>query len=83
MQPGFNSDISVRGQKYHVQTEDWGPERGFLVSRVFTSGAVIKTIKLPYAEVFKQGPSNDAEAVRMALRRQHQRIVEELMASGG
>ena len=81
MQQGFNSDISVRGQSYHIQTEDWGPARGFVVSRVFLSGAVIRTVKVPYTEILTQGPVNDAEAVRQALRRQHNRVLEELMSS--
>jgi hypothetical protein len=80
VQSGFNSDLSVRGQSFHIQTEDWGPERGFLVSRVFCSGAVVRTVKTSYADALRSGPVvNDAEAVRQALRRQHNRVLDELM----
>ena len=80
MQQGFNSDISVRGQTFHVQTEDWGPARGFVVSRVFCSGAVVRTVKMAYAEIIHQGPVvSEVEAVKQALRRQHHRVLEELL----
>lgn len=82
MLKGFNSDIQVRGQKYHIQTEDWGIHNPYIVSRVFSNGAVLKTIKTPYAEVFATGSTIAAEAVRAALQRQHHRIIDGLMTAG-
>jgi hypothetical protein len=78
MQKGFNSDISVRGRPVHVQTEDWGPANPFLVSRVFVGGAVLRTLKTPYADALRSGPVNETEAIRLALKRQHQRVLDEL-----
>lgn len=72
MQKGFNTDIVIKGKTYHVQTEDWGQENPFLVSRVFCNGAVLKTIKTSYQEALKTGPLN------VALRSQHSRILREL-----
>lgn len=77
VQKGFNSDIVVRGQSYHVQTEDWGLLNPFIVSRVFINGAVLKTIKTPYASVL--GLAESSEAIRLALRRQHNTIIDTLM----
>ena len=54
MQTGFNSDITYRGVSYHVQTEDWGLENPFIVSRVFQQGAVLKTFKTSYATFLGQ-----------------------------
>lgn len=82
MQKGFNSDINVRGQKYHVQTEDWGTQNPFLVSRIFCNGAVLKTIKTPYETVLRLGSSQSDEAIKLALRRQHSNIIDTLMAGG-
>jgi hypothetical protein len=53
MQKGHNSDINVRGKSYHVQTEDWGSENPFIVSRIFCDGAVLKTIKTSHSEALK------------------------------
>ncbi len=80
MQKGFNSDITVRGQKYHIQTEDWGAQNPFLVSRIFCNGAVIKTIKVPHEQVLKTGSSYQEEAIKQALHRQHSFIIDTLMS---
>jgi hypothetical protein len=82
MQKGFNSDITVRGKSYHIQTEDWGMQNPFLVSRIFCNGAVLKTIKTPYDSVLKLGSSQTQEAIKLALRRQHSTIIDTLMADG-
>ncbi|MGE9745224.1 hypothetical protein AB1A81_00770 [Bdellovibrio bacteriovorus] len=80
VQKGFNSDITVRGQKYHIQTEDWGTQNPYLVSRIFCNGAVMKTIKTPYDTVLKLGSVQSEEAIKLALRRQHTTIIDTLMA---
>lgn len=82
MQKGFNSDITVRGQRYHVQTEDWGTQNPFLVSRIFCNGAVMKTIKTPYDEILRTSSVRTEEAIKLALRRQHSTIIDTLMAGG-
>ena len=82
MQKGFNSDITVRGQKYHVQTEDRGAQNPFLVSRIVCNGAVMKTIKIPHDQVLKSGSSHREEAIKQALHRQHSTIIDTLMAGG-
>jgi len=79
MQKGFNTDINVRGKTYHVQTEDWGLENPFLVSRIFANGAVIKTIKTSYNDALRGGPIGNEEAIRQALRRQHNRVMDDLV----
>jgi hypothetical protein len=80
MQKGFNSDVTVRGQKFHVQTEDWGLKNPFLVSRIFSNGAVIKTIKTSYDTALQASAAREEEAIKMALRRQHTDIIDVLMA---
>ncbi|UXR65591.1 hypothetical protein EZJ49_04915 [Bdellovibrio bacteriovorus] len=80
MQKGFNSDITVRGQKYHIQTEDWGVQNPYLVSRIFCNGAVLKTIKTPYDTVLKLGSTQSEEAIKLALRRQHSTVIDTLMS---
>lgn len=82
MQKGFNSDITVRGQKYHIQTEDWGTQNPFVVSRVFCNGAVLKTIKTPYNLILQKGPVSGMEAIKLALQDQHNRIIDVLMSGG-
>ncbi|MCB0348844.1 MAG: hypothetical protein KDD37_08405 [Bdellovibrionales bacterium] len=81
MEKGFNSDVTSDGVTYHIQTEDWGRENPYLVSRVFRNGAVIKTIKTAYEEALKSGPSSHSESIRLAMREQHHQILD-LINSG-
>lgn len=78
MLKGFNSDLMIRGKNYHVQTEDWGNANPFLVSRVFANGAVLKTFKVSYQDALAGGPVQDAQALSLALRKQHQQIIDRL-----
>jgi hypothetical protein len=84
MQKGFNSDIVFRGLNFHVQTEDWGLENPYLVSRVYQDGAVIKSVKTPYSEVLGFGRihrhSVDPNTIREALRDQHEKILDLLLS---
>lgn len=80
MEKGFNSDIAFLGTQYHVQTEDWGQMNPYLVSRVFCNGAVVKSIKTSYQEVLPNGPSAEAKAIRLAMKIQHQQILDLLLS---
>lgn len=85
MEKGFNSDIIFRGMNFHIQTEDWGLENPYLVSRVYSNGAVVKSVKTPYTEVLGSTLINrhrvDVQAIRLALRYQHEKILD-LLVSG-
>ena len=48
---GENSDLFISGHNIHVQTEDWGPEKRVMVSRVFKNGSVLKTFRLLYEKI--------------------------------
>ncbi|GIL18836.1 MAG: hypothetical protein BroJett040_25870 [Oligoflexia bacterium] len=80
MQKGFNSDVAVKGKGYHIQTEDWGVGNPYIVTRVYASGAVLKTVKSAYEDVLRGGPVNDAAAIQQAMRRQHHRVMDELIS---
>ena len=80
MEKGFNSDVSWLGTEYHVQTEDWGSTNPFLVSRVFHNGAVVKSVKTAYSEVLPHGASLEARTIRLAMKAQHQQILDLLLS---
>jgi hypothetical protein len=79
MEKGFNSDISISGIGYHVQTEDWGLDNPFVVTRIFRSGAVVKSIKTPYSEIWNKAKRSDQHAIRLGMQLQHQEILDQLM----
>ncbi len=80
MEVGFNSDISLQGKSFHVQTEDWGFANPYFVSRVFSDGAVIKSIKVPYQDILPNGIRSSTQAIRLALNLQHKKILDLLLS---
>lgn len=81
VEKGFNSDISISEKTYHVQTEDWGRVNPYLVSRVFTNGAVVKSFKTAYVDILPGGISASAQDIRLAMKIQHTKILD-LLVSG-
>ena len=77
MLKGLNSDISVKGHEFHIQTEDWGQNNPYLVTRVFRQGAVVKTIKVAYTEVLPN-QHYDSILLEQALKMQHFRILDQI-----
>ncbi len=76
VQKGFNTDLQLGDKRYHIQTEDWGTQNPFIVTRIFCNGAVHKTIKTPYSDFVKSSPVRMEEAVSLALRRQHHQAID-------
>ena len=70
---GENSDLVIRGIRFHIQTEDWGLEAKVFVSRIFKDGSVVKTYKVGYEKVPKV---IDPIIRRKAVQRLHQLVVE-------
>ena len=79
MQNCLNSDIVVRGERYHLQTEDWGFEQGCLVSHIFKSGVLVKKIKISYSEVLPPKAMQHDHLVQLAMRWQHEAIEKLLL----
>lgn len=79
MEAGLNSDIQIGGRDFHVQTEDWGWDNPFIVTKIFSQGAVLKSYKIPYQTVLKTPfPSN--QSIRIAIENQHNEILDRLIS---
>ncbi|OQW50535.1 MAG: hypothetical protein A4S09_01710 [Proteobacteria bacterium SG_bin7] len=81
MEKGLNSDIQINGNTYHVQTEDWGPAHRLVVSHVFRSGAIVKSVRTSYDSLFLEGRKSDTQTIRLAIKEQHHQILD-LLISG-
>ncbi len=80
MEPGFNSDILYQGKTYHVQTEDWGQDKSFVVTRVFSGGTVVASLKTPYERLEKESFASGRRAIQMGMREQHEKILDQLVS---
>ena len=78
MELSLNSDINLGNDSFHVQTEDWGVASPYIVSRIYKNGAVLKSIKTPYSEIV-DAPIWDKNAVELAVKSQHDQLVEQLL----
>ena len=89
MQKGFNSDVYVQGVQHHVQTEDWGFDNPWVVTRVFRKGLVVESVKMPYSDILKTGnqflllrsPDAMNRAIRSAMLDQHRATIDKLVAA--
>ena len=79
MEAGLNSDIVVSGESFHVQTEDWGWDNPFIVTKIFARGAVLKSYKIPYQKVLESVFPSE-QSIRKALESQHQQILDRLIS---
>ena len=79
MEAGLNSDIQVGGRDFHIQTEDWGWDNPFIVTKIFSQGAVVKSVKASYQEVL-QSPFPSEQSIRTAIETQHRKILDRLIS---
>ena len=80
MQKGFNSDIEFSGKALHLQTEDWGYDNPFLVSKVFCQGAIVWSTKISYDDILPKGLASGPKAIQIALLEQHKKILDLLLS---
>jgi hypothetical protein len=69
---GFNTDVEYGGVVYHVQTEDKGLQTPFILSLVYTGGAILASKRAPYDDLIAEGFDESILAGRLS--RQHKLI---------
>lgn len=79
MEAGLNSDIRIGAKNFHIQTEDWGWDNPFIVTKIFSQGAVLKSYKVPYQSVLNS-PFPSEQSIRMAIEKQHKEILDRLIS---
>lgn len=72
MLTGFNTDVEYGGVVYHVQTEDKGLQTPFILSLVYTGGAILASKRTPYDDLIAEGFDESILAGRLS--RQHKLI---------
>jgi hypothetical protein len=72
MLTGFNTDVEYGGVVYHVQTEDKGLQTPFILSLVYTGGAILASKRAPYDDLIAGGFDEGVLAQRLS--RQHKLI---------
>jgi len=74
---GFNNDVSYRGLRFHIQTEDSGCEHPHVITHLFADGGyVVKSVRSDYSECV--GHPERTKLVRAMMKKQHLEVALEL-----
>ena len=76
MIPGRNTDINYNDQTYHIQTEDMGAEKGYILTLLLQGGVVICRAKTEYRKTLGRTP--DPQEVTRLMQQQHARMIDDL-----
>jgi hypothetical protein len=79
MSSGFNTDVHVGDQIFHVQTEDRGPSHLVIDTAVYQHGRILYRLAFNYQE-FEGSAEFSAGGLRERVHEQHRRIIEDLRA---
>ncbi|MDE3169715.1 MAG: hypothetical protein KGL75_06195, partial [Acidobacteriota bacterium] len=79
MSSGFNTDVRVGDQVFHVQTEDRGPSHPVIDTAVYQNGRVVVRRSSNYAD-FAASAEFRPEGVRQRVEEQHRSVIQELRA---
>jgi hypothetical protein len=77
MSSGFNSDIQVGAEAFHVQTEDRGPLHPFIDTAVYHRGRVVHRRSSGY-EDWVVSPDFTPEKLQHRVAEQHRAVIEAL-----
>jgi hypothetical protein len=77
MSSGFNTDVRLGDQGFHVQTEDRGPLHPVIDTTVYQHGRVIHRRSCHYGH-FADSAEFSAEGLQERVEEQHRVIIEEL-----
>jgi hypothetical protein len=69
----INTDLTIKGESVHVQTEDWGIEHKKLVARVYQQGRMVKSFEVPYAKLTSPLTDQTRKGYAQQL---HQKVID-------
>jgi hypothetical protein len=79
MSSGFNTDIKVGEQVFHVQTEDRGPAHPIIDTAVYQNGRILHRRAFNYSELSRSDSFTD-EDLRFRVEEQHRAVIEDIRA---
>jgi hypothetical protein len=74
---GFNTEVRIGSNVFHVQTEDHGAQKHLIETTVYAGGRLVHRRKVSYEELL-ESPNFSESEVRSRLEDQHRAVIEEL-----
>ncbi len=78
MLAGYNTNISYKGNTYHIQTEDSGIKNPLIVTLLYSKGAILTSKKTSYAQIVNDPDCK--EKVKRLMKQQHKTMIKELLS---
>jgi hypothetical protein len=75
---GYNTNISYKGNTYHIQTEDSGVKNPVIVTLLYSKGAILASKKTSYSHIIEDPEYK--EKVKRLMIQQHRGMIKELLA---
>lgn len=75
---GYNTNITYKGNVYHVQTEDSGLKNPIIVTLLYLKGTILSSKKTGYAHIAAN--PDFKEKVREIMKEQHKNMIKELVS---
>lgn len=75
---GINTNVSYKGETFHVQTEDGGAKNPVITTLLYRGGAIISSKKKDYSHLLQEGVSR--EDIKELIKKQHKEMIIELFS---
>ncbi len=75
---GYNTNITYKGDIYHIQTEDFGIRNPVIVTFLYLKGTILSSKKISYAHIASSPVYK--EKVRELMKEQHKIMIRELIS---
>ena len=74
---GFNHNIKYKNVIFHVQTEDTGENKAYIITHLFIGGNIITSLKNSYKNVVNASQMRDI--VKSMMEQQHKSVLKGLL----
>jgi hypothetical protein len=78
MLAGYNTNVTYKGNTYHIQTEDSGLKNPVVLSLLYAKGAILTSKKTSYAHIVDD--PDYKEKVKELMKQQHKTMIKELLS---
>ena len=78
MLAGYNTNITYKGNTYHIQTEDSGLKNPVVVTLLYVKGAILTSKKTSYAHIVDD--PDYKEKIKELMKQQHKTMIKELLS---
>ena len=74
---GYNTNVSYKGETYHIQTEDSGLRNPIVVTLLYSKGAILASKKTNYSHLVDD--TDYSEKVKRLMKEQHRSMIKDLL----